>query len=233
MMLSTASGVIVRALIADRLDQGELGGVRRERADLGEVEEPLGVRLRSPHPAAQLRQAGADQDDRQLSLGGSMERGDERGQLFLFHVLELIDEDGQGRVRRLGRVAGRLQERLEVVFKVAVVGKSGLRVEVQADLDVLVLDLERLARTRPARGAPGLPAPSPAPHATAAAGLGAARVPAAPAVTGLQVPRSGACGCRRPPRRRASGPGARSCRRRGGQPSACSSRRGPRGRVRA
>jgi hypothetical protein len=73
---------------------------------------------------------------------------DEGGQLVLGHVLEFVDEDHQGRACRLGRCAGALQQFLQVVFQVAVVGQAWLSFEVKADLDVAVGDLQALGETR-------------------------------------------------------------------------------------
>jgi hypothetical protein len=101
-----------------------------------------------------LREAFADQGDRKLSLGGSMEGSDGRGQFLLFHVSEVIDEDGQGGMRRLGCIAGRLQKCLEDLFELAVVSRSGPRVEVHADLDFLVLHVGRVRGTRQAAHCP-------------------------------------------------------------------------------
>ena len=43
---------------------------------------------------------------------------------------------------------GSLEQGLQVVLEIAVVGKARLRLEVEPDLDVLVLELQRLGKTR-------------------------------------------------------------------------------------
>ena len=51
------------------------------------------------------------------------------------------------RERRLGllrRLAGRFEQGLQVVLEVAVVGEAGLGIEIDANLDVGILDLQRL-----------------------------------------------------------------------------------------
>jgi hypothetical protein len=73
-----------------------------------------------------------------------VQRGDERGELLLRHVLEFVDEDREGRVRSGRRRGRRLEQRLQVVLEVTVVGEPCLRFLIEADLDVLVLHLERL-----------------------------------------------------------------------------------------
>ena len=89
------------------------------------------------HPAAQLRQARADQHDRQLALRAAMQRGDQRRELVLFHVLQLVDEQHERRAGLLARRADRFEQRLQVVLEVAVVGQARLGLEVEADLDVV------------------------------------------------------------------------------------------------
>ena len=131
------------------------GGLRRQRADLREVEQPLGVRLGVAHPAAQLRQPGADQDDRQPALRGAVQRGDQRGKLVLLDVLQLVDEHHQRGARLPGSRARRLEQGLEVVLEVAVVGQAGLGLEVDADLDVLIRTLSARANPASASQRPG------------------------------------------------------------------------------
>ena len=121
---------------------------RGSGADLGEVEQTLGVRLRVAHPSTQLRQARAHEHDRQLALRGPMQRGDEGGQLILLHVLQLVDEEGQCRAGRLGCLPHLSSKRLQVVLQVAVVGQARLGVEVEADLDVAIRDLQVLGESR-------------------------------------------------------------------------------------
>ncbi len=73
-----------------------------------------------------------------------MERGDQRRELFLGDVLQLVDEHRQRRVALPGRGAGDFQQVLEVMLQVPVVGQAGLGIEVKPDLDVGELHLEGL-----------------------------------------------------------------------------------------
>ncbi len=70
-----------------------------------------------------------------------MERGNQRRQLVLFHVLQLVYEQHCGSAGPLGGEARRFQQVGQILFKVAVVGEPGLRLEIEADLNVRVLDL--------------------------------------------------------------------------------------------
>ena len=56
----------------------------------------------------------------------------------------LIDEDRDGGSRFFRGGASRLEQRLEVVLEVAVVREPGFGGEVEADLDIVVLDLQSL-----------------------------------------------------------------------------------------
>ena len=106
-------------------------------------EQPFRVRLRFAHAPAQLREPGADQGHRDLPLRGAVQSGDERGELVGGHVMQLVDEQ-----RHAGRIvpgggANGLEQLRQVGFEVAVVGQTGFGFKVQADLQVLVLHLQR------------------------------------------------------------------------------------------
>lgn len=73
-----------------------------------------------------------------------MQRGDQRGQLLLRHVLQLVDEKDQGRLAGLRGAAGRFQQGLQVVLEIAVVGQARLGVEVDAHFKIGVLELQGL-----------------------------------------------------------------------------------------
>jgi hypothetical protein len=71
-----------------------------------------------------------------------MEGGNQRRQLILLDVLKLVDEEDDGGSRLSCRFANYLDERLKIVFQVSAVGKSWLRVEIEANLDVSMFDLQ-------------------------------------------------------------------------------------------
>ena len=73
-----------------------------------------------------------------------MEGGDERSQLVFVDVLELIDEERESCICVLRGDTSRLQQREEIVLEVPVVGEPRLGLVIDADLDVVVLELERL-----------------------------------------------------------------------------------------
>ena len=66
-----------------------------------------------------------------------MQRGDQRRELLLFDVLQLVDEERERGAGLLRGRADRLEQRLQVVLEIAVVGEAGLGLEIEADLDVL------------------------------------------------------------------------------------------------
>ncbi len=87
-------------------------------------------------------------------MGTAVHRGDEGGQLLLGHVLQFVDAHHRARACRLGRRAGALQQFLQVVLQVAVVGQAWLAFAVQANLDVAVGDLQALGKARQCAQAP-------------------------------------------------------------------------------
>ena len=121
---------------------------RYERADLGEIEEPLGVGFCTSHPAPELRKAGSHQDHRTAALRRTVERGDEGGQFLLLHILEFVDKQRERRPHRFGRRTRDVQQVLQIVFKIAVVRQAGLGIKIQTYLDILVFDLQRFGETR-------------------------------------------------------------------------------------
>jgi hypothetical protein len=132
------------ALLPGRFGDGQSSGHLVQRPNLGKVEQALGVGLGAAHATGQLRQPGSDQRHGQAPLCAAMQRRDERGKLGLLNVLQLVDEQDDCRTGLLGGVAHCLQQRLQVVLEVAIVGQPRLRLEVQADLDVPVLHLQGL-----------------------------------------------------------------------------------------
>ena len=71
-----------------------------------------------------------------------MKSSDERGELLFFDVLQLVDEEDERGASGFGGGADGFDERLQVVFEIAVVRQARLRFEVDADLDVIELQLE-------------------------------------------------------------------------------------------
>lgn len=71
-----------------------------------------------------------------------MKGGNEGCQFFLFDVLKFIDEECERGVSRLCGCTCGFKQCLQVMFEVAVVGEPGLRIEVEPDLDILILELE-------------------------------------------------------------------------------------------
>jgi len=65
-----------------------------------------------------------------------------------FHVLQLVDIDRQRGFGFLGRLAGCLQQRQQVVFEVAIVGQTRFGVEVDTDFDVVVFHLQGSGESR-------------------------------------------------------------------------------------
>jgi len=78
---------------------------------------------------------------------------DQGGELVLDDVLHLVDEQREDGRRCLGRGARCFEESLQIVFEVAIVSESRLRLEVESYLDILVTDLQcgRKARERAQR----------------------------------------------------------------------------------
>ena len=75
--------------------------------------------------------------------------------MLLLHVLQFVDEQDQCGAIGLRRAPGGFQQRLQVVLQVAIVGQPRLGIEVDANLDILVLQLERLGEARQrAQGTP-------------------------------------------------------------------------------
>ena len=106
----------VLARSAARLRQGRSAAAAGSGPDLGEVEQPLGVRLCVAHPAAELGQPGADQDDRSRALWPSMEGRDQRSQLLLRARTGAPSTNIASAVPAArAAAASRLEQRLEVV----------------------------------------------------------------------------------------------------------------------
>ena len=92
---SAASAVLVvrRVLGLGGHAQREVGGLAVEPVDPLVAEEPLGVGLRGREHRRQVRQPGADDDQRQPGLADLVAGGAERGDVVGPEVLHLVDED--------------------------------------------------------------------------------------------------------------------------------------------
>ncbi len=126
----------------------EAGCGGEQRSDHGEIKQAFGIRLGVAHLPAQLGQTCADQNDGQLPLLGPMYCRDKGRQLRLLHVLQLVDEDRQGRVGRFGGQADLLKQRLQVVLKIAVVSQARFGLVVDTHLDIAESNLELAGETR-------------------------------------------------------------------------------------
>jgi hypothetical protein len=92
-----------------------------QRTDVGEVEETFRVRLRIPHQRPELRQARAHERYRHLALSRTVQCHDERCQLILRDILQLIDEHDERSVRLLRGCANRFQKDQQILFEVNIV----------------------------------------------------------------------------------------------------------------
>jgi len=212
------------ALVFDGFLDGTACGLRRKRPDFGEIEQTLGVGLRVAHAPSQLRQSRTDQHHRQAHLLGAVHGGDERGELGLLHMLQFVDEDGQRGIGGLGSQPDLLDERLQVVLEVAVVGKARFRVVVDADLDIAETHLELACETRQrAQAANGMVFRR-GDLAQAQQGLARSCGASKAGRNALPEPRDARYGCRRLPRLPGYGPAIPSCRRRADPPAWRSSR---------
>lgn len=90
-------------------DERSSGVLGSEGINAGKVEEPFRIGLRLSDATTEMGQACAHGSDRQLTLGDPVQRRDQRSQLFLAHVQELIDEEHNGGLRSSGGFAGGLQ----------------------------------------------------------------------------------------------------------------------------
>ena len=107
--------------------------VGRQRTDGADAEQPLGVRAGLGQHAADRRQAGAADDDRQALLVDAVGGADQRAQLLGRHLVELVDEQGGADALVPGPLAERHQQLGEVGLEVAGVGVAGLGLELDAE----------------------------------------------------------------------------------------------------
>ena len=124
------------ALRRRRRPQRARGGGAVELADLHEGEKPLRVGLRLPDLARQLRQAGADERDREAPLLAPVQGGDQRREIAARDVLQLVDEQYDRAVPPCRRFADDAQQVRQVGFEIARVRQAGLRTRVDAQFDL-------------------------------------------------------------------------------------------------
>ena len=170
--------------------------------------------LRLAHPTGRLRESGADRDDRKSLLRRAMKGRHGGGELRRRNVPQLVDEDGDRRVRGLRGPAHDHHRRLQVVLEIAAVSESRLRRQVQADLDVLGVSFRAFANPASAWSARSARCFAVRPGTDRAASRATA-ARASPAGIGPPVPRSASGGDRGRLRRPEAGRGARSSRRPG------------------
>ena len=130
--------------------------LRRRRLQLvhrHEFEQTLRVGFGASGLPHQLRQARRHKGDRQLRLAGAMQGGDERRQLLLWNILQLVDEQHDRRIGLFRRFAHRHEQIRQIAFQIAAVGDASFARHVHAELDIAVFHLEGLGETaeRPQR----------------------------------------------------------------------------------
>ncbi len=77
-----------------------------------------------------------------------MHRGYQDSQLRFLYVLQLVDEYRKRSIRSFSCEPYLLEEGLQVVLEVAIVGKTGFRFVIKTHLDVGVCNLEHLGEAR-------------------------------------------------------------------------------------
>ena len=137
-------GLVRRVLVGRGRLERAVGGVAGEPVDALVAEEPLAVGLAGAEHRGQVREAGADHDDRQPRLAELVAGRAQRRDVVGAEVLHLVDEDADA-LADVGGEAAEVGEQLdEVDLDVAGVGPAahGGRVDARAPL---VLEL----RVRP------------------------------------------------------------------------------------
>ncbi|MDX2180037.1 MAG: hypothetical protein SFV18_10640 [Bryobacteraceae bacterium] len=97
-----------------------------ERADLREIEEPLGVGLGVPRVRAKLRQPRSHDCDGKLILSDPMQRDYESRQLRFGNILKFVDKNRDSGFGAFGGLTHFAQEDGQIGFQVAVVGSIDL-----------------------------------------------------------------------------------------------------------
>ena len=145
----------VNPLLMRGSEDGQLCFVWREGTDHGEFKETLGVGLCIASETAQLRQTGTDHRNGEGGLGTAVESADESRKLVLLDVLDLIDEEDNGSLCSLGGLPDLFEEDSEVAFEVAVVSQTCLWLHVDADLYVVIFELEDFSEAGEGAEPPG------------------------------------------------------------------------------
>ena len=100
-----------------RIAQG-FGRIRfRQRSDVRETEQPLGIGLRFADEAGQDGQTRADQDKRQLDLLQLVHVHDEGAEFLAAEILDLVDEQRQGRLPLLCRFGYREEQVRQIALR--------------------------------------------------------------------------------------------------------------------
>ena len=131
-----------------RFGNGASCSGRVERTNLRKIEQTLRIRLGFAHVPSELGEPCPDQRHRKATLCRTVQSGDERRELSFSHILKLINEQDQCCASIRSGCADGLKQRRKVVFQIAVVGQSGLRLKVESHLNIAVLDLECLGEAR-------------------------------------------------------------------------------------
>ncbi len=74
----------------------------------------------------------------------AVQRNDKRGKFLFTNVLKFVDEHCESGIRFSGGLPGNFEERLKIVFKIAVVGQSGFWLKVEPDLYIVVPNFQCL-----------------------------------------------------------------------------------------
>jgi len=116
-------------------------------SDLRKVEQPFGVGLGLPHPAAQLGQTGADHGDRELLLGAAVKRGNQCRHLWFLNVLKLVDKDDDRCCCRPRCDSDLFEQRRQIPFEIAIVSQAWLRIVIEAHFNIGVGQIQVLFRS--------------------------------------------------------------------------------------
>ena len=127
-------GLELDTLAPGRGDQRQVGGLPVQPVDPHVAEQALGIALAGRQHGRQVRQAGADHDQRPAGLGELVARRAQRGHVGRRNVLHLVDEqrDPDPEVGRHRRGVG--QQLGQVDLQVARIGAAADRGDVDAQL---------------------------------------------------------------------------------------------------
>ena len=137
-----------RALPGCGHDQGGARVAVIEAINGREFKKPLGIGLGMAGLPEQLRQSRRQHGDWQLCLAGAVERGNQRGELRLGHVLQFIDKEHKRGGALMRRLAEGQQEIREIGVEIAAVGQADFRIGLNAELDIPIFDPEGSGEAR-------------------------------------------------------------------------------------